>query len=100
MCVNNATSYKVGHTRYLHAWSLGAPVVAHVDASISMPEMEDGVNALLGDSPQGIVDNIYSMLVNSELRQKIAFGGVDTFKKYFSAENVTEIILNKLLNKH
>lgn len=100
LCVNNATRYKVGHTRYLHAWSLGAPVVAHVDASISMPEMEDGVNALLGDNPQGIVDNIYLMLVNSELRQKIALGGVDTFKKYFSAENVTEIILNKLLNKY
>src|SRR5207245_1850417 len=58
LCANNATEYKVGHTRYLHAWSLGCCVVAHQDCRLSMPEMENGKNALLGGSATEIADCI------------------------------------------
>ena len=39
VCLNNASPFKVGHTRYLHAWSLGICVIAHRDAALSMPEI-------------------------------------------------------------
>ena len=42
LCINNATPFKVGHTRYLLGWSLGACMVAHRDAALSMPEIVDG----------------------------------------------------------
>ena len=58
LCVNNASPFKVGHTRYLHAWTLGSCVIAHRDAALSMPEMVDGQNALLGADAEQIVDRI------------------------------------------
>ncbi len=58
LCLNNATPFKVGHTRYLHAWTLGACVIAHRDAALSMPEIVNGRNALLGTDPDEIADLI------------------------------------------
>jgi Glycosyl transferases group 1 len=48
VCVNNATAYNVGHTRYLHAWSLGCCVISHTAFGEAMPEIQHEVNALLG----------------------------------------------------
>lgn len=93
LCVNNATNYKVGHTRYLHAWSLGACVVAHRDASLSMPEIEHGRNALLGRDGAEIAALTLEALGNDKLRKRIAEGGYDTYRREFNPDVVASRIL-------
>jgi glycosyltransferase involved in cell wall biosynthesis len=96
LCVNNATQYKVGHTRYLHAWSLGAPVVAHTDASLSMPEIKHMETALLGSNALEIVNSIALLLEDENLRKKICNGGEQAYLKYFQSDKVASIIIDKL----
>lgn len=97
LCVNNASAYKVGHTRYLHAWSLGACVVAHVDAALSMPEIVHGKNALLGRTPDEIASLVAQALSDSELRARIGEGGYNTFRDYFLAERVVPQIMERII---
>ena len=48
LCNNSHPDYVVGHTRILHAWSLGSCLVAHLGMARAMPEIVHGENALLG----------------------------------------------------
>ena len=99
LCTNNATPFKVGHTRYLLAWSLGACVVAHRDAALSMPEIIDGQTALLGDDAEGIADAITRAAADRALRRKIgrAVGKPTTL---FRAESVAPEIVERLRTEH
>lgn len=96
LCMNNGSAYKVGHTRYLHAWSLGCCIVAHKDAALSMPEMVHGENVLLGGTSAEIAELIKTAIENTSLRAKIGQGGYNTFKGYFTAEKVVPKILRKI----
>ncbi|MBI5413751.1 glycosyltransferase [Candidatus Peregrinibacteria bacterium] len=96
LCLNNASDYKVGHTRYLHAWSLGCCVVAHKDAALSMPEIVHGENALLGKDVDEIANLIAKALFDPQLLSKIGEGGYRTFKKYFTAASVVPEILKRI----
>jgi glycosyltransferase involved in cell wall biosynthesis len=96
LCVNNATEYKVTHTRYLHAWSLSAPVVAHQDVALSMPEIRNEENALLGTNATEIALHIKSLALDKALRNKIKEGGYQTFKLKFTASAVVKQIIQKL----
>jgi glycosyltransferase involved in cell wall biosynthesis len=96
LCVNNATDYKVGHTRYLHAYSLGACVVAHRDASLSMPEIIDGDNALLGGDAREIAEHLLSTVLDAALRDRIGAAGRDTFVNDFTAERVVPQLLDRI----
>jgi glycosyltransferase involved in cell wall biosynthesis len=95
VCLNNASPYKVGHTRYLHAWSLGCPVIAHIDAALSMPEIVHGRNALLGASIGDIASQIRNAFCDPELRHHIGNGGYETFKTCFTAEFVVPDIVSR-----
>ena len=88
LCMNNASAYNVGHTRYLHAWSLGCCVVAHRNAALTMPEIVHGKNALLGGSPAEIADLIASAAADPVLRRRLGEGGYQTFRENFTAEHV------------
>jgi len=96
LCLNNASPYKVGHTRYLHAWSLGACIVAHKDARLSMPEIIHQKNALLGKDIEEIVDLVIQAISDSNLRFKIGEAGYQTFKECFTAEKVVSKIIKKI----
>ncbi|MEK9132843.1 MAG: glycosyltransferase [Patescibacteria group bacterium] len=96
LCMNNASAYKVGHTRYLHAWSLGCCVVAHADAALSMPEIIHGENALLGKTPVEIANLIKMAIEDPILRNKISEGGYKTFKQYFTAANVATKVIGAI----
>ena len=96
LCTNNATPFKVGHTRYLLAWSLGACVVAHRDAALSMPEIVDGQNALLGDDADGLADAIARAAADRALCRKIGEGGWETYRTLFRAESVAPEIVERL----
>lgn len=96
LVTNNGSSYKVGHTRYLHAWSLGTCVVAHADVTLSMPEIINGYNALLGKDSEEIVDLIIKALDNKEVRFMIARNGYKTFRQFYIADVIVPEILNDI----
>ncbi len=96
LCANNATPFKVGHTRYLLAWSLGACVVAHRDVVLSMPEIVDGENALLGDDAEGMADAIARAAADRALCRRIGEGGWETYRTLFRAESVAPEIVGRL----
>jgi glycosyltransferase involved in cell wall biosynthesis len=100
LCTNNATPFKVGHTRYLLAWSLGACVVAHRDAALSMPEIIDGQTALLGDDAEGLADAIARAAADRALCRKIGEGGWETYRTLFRAESVAPEIVERLRTEH
>jgi hypothetical protein len=96
LCVNNGTHFNVGHTRYLHAWSLGCCVVAHRNASLAMPEIADGHNALLGGDPAEIAALVARALAEPELRARIGQNGYQTLTTAFKAARVVDTIVAKI----
>jgi glycosyltransferase involved in cell wall biosynthesis len=97
LCLNNASIYKVGHTRYLHAFSLAAPVLAHADAALSMPEIRHGENALLGGSIAEVAALAAEAIGDASLRRHIGDAGYETFKDVFTADKVAPTIGEHLL---
>lgn len=97
VCLNNGSPYKVGHTRYLHAWSLGCCVVAHRDAALSMPEIRHEENALLGTDGYEIARQIRRALEQPELARSLGLAGYETFREHFVAEKVAGEIWNHIM---
>jgi glycosyltransferase involved in cell wall biosynthesis len=96
LCLNNASAYKVGHTRYLHAWSLGAAVAAHEDVRLSMPELVDGENAVLGQTIDELADKVALALGDEAYRRRIGEAGYETFRRLFTADKVAPEILRRV----
>ena len=96
LCVNNASRYKVGHTRYLHAWSLGGCVVAHRDAALSMPEIRHDENALLGKDAAEIAELVALAMADAPLRRRLGEAGYETFVNLFTAPRVARSIIERL----
>jgi glycosyltransferase involved in cell wall biosynthesis len=83
LVANNTGRYRGAHTRFLHAWSLKASCVAHSYNAQAMPEMIHMKNALLGETPDQIVDMILQAYRQPELRQRIGEAGFETFNRCF-----------------
>lgn len=98
LCVNNGTAYNVGHTRYLHAWSLGCCVIAHAAASEAMPEIRHEENALLGRDGAAIAGLIARAAEDADLRHTLGRNGYDTFRRCFMAGPVAARIVAALAN--
>lgn len=96
LCCNNATTYNVGHTRYLHAFSLGTCVVAHKNLSVVMPEMIDKVNCCLEDSPKNIACVIKDLSRDISLAKKIGLEGYQTLIKDFSTKRAVNTMIDKI----
>jgi hypothetical protein len=96
LCVNNASGFKVGHTRYLHAWSLGGCVVGHSDAALSMPEMVSGENCLLGRTAAEIADMVAAVSCDVALRRRLGEAGYATFVEKFTAGPIVDQILARI----
>ena len=93
---NNHHKFKVGHTRFLHAWSLGACVVAFRDCCEAMPEIENNLNALLGDTADEVAALVKQALNDRDLRRRIGRGGIDTLQKKFSPAIVTRTLIERM----
>lgn len=93
---NNHHNFKVGHTRFLHAWSLGACVVAFRDCRESMPEIEHGRNALLGDTAEEVAALVAQALGDRELRRRLGRGGIETLQQKFSPATVTRTLIERM----
>ena len=96
LIMNNAGEYRGAHTRFLHAWSLNACVVAHAANTICMPEIVHGENALLGNDAEEISDWVVKALADRHLRCKIGEGGRRTHQRYFTPEMVVPKMLTEL----
>ncbi|MDX2227615.1 MAG: glycosyltransferase [Verrucomicrobiae bacterium] len=96
LCMNNASEFKVGHTRYLHAWSVGGCVVAHRDCRLSMPEIVHEKNALLGGDCREIASHIRRLVDDPALHQRLCRDGYETFRTHFSAPAVVRKMREKM----
>ena len=96
LCLNNASPYKVGHTRYLHAMSLGCCIVAHQDVRLSMPELIDRENCLLGSSMGEIAELLREAAVSPALRALVGRGALKTFQEKFTGHAVVPQIIARL----
>lgn len=84
LVANNTGPYRGAHTRFLHAWSLRACCVGHTYNSRAMPEMVHMSNALLGETPDEIVELLVTAYRDRDLRQRIAESGWNTFHRHFT----------------
>jgi hypothetical protein len=83
LVANNHARFKVGHTRFLHAWALGACVVAFRDSALSMPELENGRNALLARDAEEMADLVAAAADDATLRRSIGRAGYETVSTLF-----------------
>lgn len=97
LVANNHDLFRVGHTRFLHAWSLGSCVVAFKGSQEAMPEIEHDVNALLGATPAEVADLIVAAGRDRELRRRIGASGVETLLREFQPTMVCKEIGRQLL---
>ena len=94
--MNNAGPFKVGHTRYLHAWTLGACLVVHADAALSMPEIRHRDNALMGRDAAEIADLIAEAATDPALRLRLGEAGYQTYRCNFTGPVVARAIAQRL----
>ena len=99
VCLNNATPYKVSHTRYLHAWSLGACIVAHRDVALSMPEIKHNENALLGSNAAEIAELCAHAIRSPADRRRIGENGWRTYDTLFRGYQIGAEIVARI-NSH
>lgn len=96
LCVNNGTAYNVGHTRYLHAWSLGCCVIAHTAVREAMPEFQAEKNALLGCNGKEIAALVARAAGDRALRERLGRAGYATFREQFTSRQVASRIVDAL----
>ena len=96
LCCNNFTKYNVGHTRFLHAWSLGMCVIASSNISKVMPEFEHKRNCLLAKDSSHAVILILKAAKDKELRNKVGLSGYDTLLKEFSPKIVVSNLISQI----
>ena len=96
LCLNNASPYKVGHTRYLHAMSLGCCIVGHRDVRLSMPELVHRENCLLGESVSEVAGLVREAALHPALRSALGRGALKTFREKFTGRAVVPQILERL----
>jgi len=96
LCNNGNPDFVVGHTRILHAWSLGSCLVAHVNMARAMPEIVHGENALLGSTGEELAEHVVAACRDETLRRRIIAGGRRTWEREFRPEVVVERIVRRV----
>jgi len=95
---NSSEDFLVGNTRLLLAWALGACVILHANSALAMPEIEHEKNALLGNTPDEIVDCIVRVAADEKLRRRIGQGGYEAFMQYYRSDVVMPKMIAELEN--
>ena len=88
LVANNSSRFVVGHTRFLHAWSLACCVVGYGASAVAMPELRHGENALLGGDSEQVVMHILACMRDSGLRRRLGKQGQRTLATEFSPDKV------------
>jgi len=90
--------FRVGNTRFLHAWSLGACCIAFRSCSDAMPELVHEQNVLLGDSPEQLAAEIARVANDAALRRKLGRVGYETVSTLFSPQAVVSDLSSRLMS--
>ena len=78
------TSIPLGiRVRIIAGLSFGTPIVTHSANALGIPELEDGVNALLGGSPEEIAAQIVRVTSDDVLRDRLERGARATYESHF-----------------
>jgi glycosyltransferase involved in cell wall biosynthesis len=96
LCNNSNPDFIAGHTRVLHAWSLGSCLVAHSNMARAMPEIVHGENALLGETAAELAEHVGAACRDEELRRRIAEGGRRTWEREFLPETVIRRVVARI----
>jgi hypothetical protein len=88
LLANNRHAFKVGHTRILHAFALGACVVAWRDIAVSMPELKHNENVLLADTPEEMAALVAVAAEDKALRRRIGWAGFKTVGTLFRPDTL------------
>lgn len=94
LLLNNAGPYTGGYTRVVFAFASGGCLIAHTKLKESMPELEGGVNCLLGDTPQEIASLILRAANDSALREKIGSAARKTYDSRQTPARVSRLLLD------
>jgi glycosyltransferase involved in cell wall biosynthesis len=96
LCNNSNPDYVVGHTRILHAWSVGSCLVAHSNMARAMPEIVHRENALLGSSGEELAEHVAAACRDDELRRRIVDGGKRTWEREFQPRVVIDRVVRRI----
>ena len=72
--------------RILVGFSYGCCIVAHSANAMGIPELANGVNALIGATGEDIAKHVASAIEDGELRSRLERGGRETYERHFSLE--------------
>ena len=93
---NNVGNYTGTYTRLPYLMSSGICIIAHINLKNSVPELVNGENILLGETPEEISSLIFKALNNSSLVEKIGKNARETFNKKFSGYSVAKSFTKNL----
>jgi glycosyltransferase involved in cell wall biosynthesis len=97
------TSIELGiRVRIITAFSFGLTVVAHKANQKGIPELENGFNCILGESPNELAHGIIKLFHDHDLIKSISVESRNTYEKYFSLNavgNHFQSIMNEIKNK-
>lgn len=96
LLLNNAGPYTGGYTRVAYAFSSGSCLVAHRRLADSMPEVEHGVNALLGNDAKEIADLLAEAIANPALTTRLGVAARSTYEMKYQPRVVAERLLSMM----
>jgi glycosyltransferase involved in cell wall biosynthesis len=70
--------------RVITGFSFGSCIVSHTANARGIPELTDGANALLGDSPEALADAVLRALRDAGLRARLGEGARATYEQCFA----------------
>ncbi len=85
--------------KIIEAMANGVPIVSTKIGCEGIKGIKDGVNIIVRDNPLEFAEAVERLLVDKKLAELISKGGYDLVKKYYSMENLTEIIKKICENK-
>jgi hypothetical protein len=94
LLLNNAGPYTGGYTRVIYAMSSGACLIAHRRLADSMPELIDGENCLLGETPAAIADHISAASRDPALRERIGLAARRTYVEGYRPAKVVQSLID------
>jgi glycosyltransferase involved in cell wall biosynthesis len=91
------TSIPLGvRVRIIAAFSAGAAIVTHEANVLGIPELEDGVNALVAASPEAIANCLVRLAHEETLADRLRLGARTTYERFFQPGVAAQAIVERL----
>lgn len=91
------TPYVLGkRVRIIVGWSFGCCVVAHAAEAVNLPELRNGVNALLGGDGASIAGAVVRAVREPDLARRLGAGGRSTYETLFHPRVAARALVERL----